>query len=54
MDRTFPVWPKEKRLIKVNVKDIRYLDIVLDDLMVVMGGKYTDVRGNNYSLLSKF
>jgi len=21
---------------------------------VVMGGKYTDVRGNNYSLLSKF
>ena len=42
MDRTFPVWPKEKRLIKVNVRDIRYLDILLDVLMVVMGGKYTD------------
>jgi len=47
MERTFPVWPKEKRLIKVNVRDIRYLDILLDVLVVVMGGKYTDVRDNN-------
>ena len=54
MERTFPVWPKEKRLIKVNVRDIRYLDIVLDVLVVVMGGKYTDVRGNNYGSLIKF
>ena len=46
MERTFPVWQKEKRLIKVNVRDIRYLDILLGVLMVVMGGKYTEVRDN--------
>jgi len=54
MERTFPVWQKEKRLIKVNIKVVRYLDILLDVLMVVMGGKYTDVRGNNYGSLIKF
>ncbi len=46
MDRTFPDWPKEKRLTKVNVRDNRYLDILLDVLMVVMGGKYTEVDDN--------
>lgn len=52
MERTFPVWEKEQRLIKANVRDIRYLDISLGVLMVVMGGKYTEVRGNNYGLVS--
>jgi hypothetical protein len=42
MDRTVPVWPKEKRLIKMNVRDTRYLVMMLDGLMVVVGGKYTD------------
>ena len=43
MERMFPVWAKEQRLIKVNVRVIRYLDILLCVLKVVMGGKYTDV-----------
>jgi hypothetical protein len=46
MERMFPVWQKEKRLIKVNVKDNRILDILLGVLMVVMGGKYTDDNDN--------
>lgn len=46
MERMFPVWAKEYRLTKVNVRDNRYLDILLDVLMVVMGGKYTEVDDN--------
>jgi hypothetical protein len=54
MERMFPVWAMEKRLTKVNVRDKRYLDILLGVLMVVMGGKYTDVRDNNWVYLVKF
>lgn len=54
MERMFPVWAKEYRLTRVNVRDNRYLGILMGVLMVVMGGKYTDVGGNNYGLVSIF